>query len=85
MQLPAPDLPAHSAAQACWNHKPQKRPAMPEVISELLNVCYNYLWDASGRNSIGSSACTTLTCLCLSTASAAPTLELDSLSPHNCH
>ena len=54
--MPALDMPARPAAQACWNHKPQKRPAMPEVISELLNVCYNYLWDASGRNSIGSSA-----------------------------
>lgn len=29
---------------------------MPEVISELLNVCYNYLWDASGRSSIGAGS-----------------------------
>jgi hypothetical protein len=46
---------------------------MPEVISELLNVCYNYLWDASGRNSIGSSAHAKVACSCLSTAGAAPT------------
>lgn len=27
---------------------------MPDVITELLQVAYNYLWDASGRSSLGA-------------------------------
>mmetsp|Transcript_18613 Transcript_18613/g.56177 ORF Transcript_18613/g.56177 Transcript_18613/m.56177 type:complete len:1043 (+) Transcript_18613:379-3507(+) len=39
--------------QWCWSHKSAKRPSMPTVVDELLNVTYNYLWEASTRNALG--------------------------------
>jgi len=37
---------------ACWAHKPTKRPAMADVINDLLHAAFQYLWDTNGRGTL---------------------------------
>ena len=37
---------------ACWAHKPSKRPAMADVIHDLLHAAFQYLWDTNGRGTL---------------------------------
>ncbi len=37
---------------ACWAHKPAKRPAMADVINDLLHAAFQYLWDTNGRGTL---------------------------------
>ena len=37
---------------SCWAHKSTKRPFMVDVVNELLNAAFNYLWDGNGHGSL---------------------------------
>ena len=41
---------------ACWAHKPSKRPAMADVINDLLHAAFQYLWDTNGRGTLTAGA-----------------------------
>ena len=42
---------------ACWAHKPSKRPAMADVINDLLHAAFQYLWDTNGRGTLTAGVC----------------------------
>lgn len=37
---------------ACWNHRPARRPAMADVVNDLLHSAFNYLWDTNSRGTL---------------------------------